>query len=50
VALTHPDYCNSTDYQAYINPVIKTKRGEVSEIEEQCLAIPFITFIVPRYE
>ena len=30
VTLTHPDYCSSSDYQAYINPVIIAKSGEVN--------------------
>lgn len=47
--LTHPAYNNPADYSAYINPKIVTTKGTLIEVEEQCLAIPFITFLVPRY-
>lgn len=49
-ALTHPDYSNPADYSAYINPKIVGTKGTPIEVEEQCLAIPFITFLVPRYQ
>lgn len=31
-ALTHPQYCNPSDYQAYINPIIVSTKGEPIEV------------------
>lgn len=46
---TNEAYGNPSEYQAYINPVITETKGEKVEIEETCLTIPFIKFIVPRF-
>lgn len=46
---TNEAYANPLEYQSYINPVITETKGEKVEIEETCLTIPFIRFVVPRF-